>query len=108
MSKNSNDIRPELILVHKRDLGVNELLMDPLLNTLRNDEEPPPVPAKMGTKLSWEVNEKVCVVIHRAWNVNVVSTNNVSVIQFCNVCNLKRQIYGYTQDFKYSDNQGHI
>ncbi|XP_072040803.1 phosphatidylinositol 4,5-bisphosphate 3-kinase catalytic subunit beta isoform-like isoform X2 [Amphiura filiformis] len=76
MLRNSNDHRPELILVHQRDLGVSELLMDPLLNTSRTEEEPPPVPAKMSPKLSWEVNDKVRVKIHCAWNVNVVSTSN--------------------------------
>ena len=78
--RNNNDLRPELILVHKRDLNINDLLMDPLLNTMaRDDEEPPPVPAKMGTRLSWEIVEKVRFTIHRAWNVNVVNTGNVSI-----------------------------
>ena len=80
MMRNNNDLRPELILVHKRDLNINDLLMDPLLNTMaRDDEEPPPVPAKMGTRLSWEIVEKVRFTIHRAWNVNVVNTGNVSI-----------------------------
>ena len=78
MRKHS-DHRPELTLVHRGDLHVNELLMDPLLNTLsKAEEDPPPVPPKMGMELSWEFQKRISVTFHKAWNVNVVNTGNVS------------------------------
>ncbi len=82
MSQGSSDKnRPEVVVVHKETMHVDELIRDPLLKRKR-DVRPPPTPVKVSPHAthSWDVHDKVRVTIGRAFNVNVDSSSNVSIL----------------------------
>ncbi|XP_071805229.1 phosphatidylinositol 4,5-bisphosphate 3-kinase catalytic subunit beta isoform-like [Asterias amurensis] len=77
----SKDIRPELLLLQKSEMKVEEMFIDPMLNALlQKEEESPVIPAKKGKTLSWDIHkEKIRVTFHGAFNVNFVEKAGLRV-----------------------------
>lgn len=74
------DQKPELILVHKSELKIDDRFQDPMFNVLsQKEEEAPPLPSKMGRYVSWDIDGKVRVTFRHAKNVNVVERSGVKV-----------------------------
>ncbi|XP_072175298.1 phosphatidylinositol 4,5-bisphosphate 3-kinase catalytic subunit beta isoform-like [Diadema setosum] len=72
--------KPELILIHKSELKVDERCQDPMFNVLsQKEEEAPPLPSKQSRYVSWDIDEKVSVTFHSAKSVNVIERSGVKV-----------------------------
>ncbi|XP_030842482.1 phosphatidylinositol 4,5-bisphosphate 3-kinase catalytic subunit beta isoform [Strongylocentrotus purpuratus] len=70
--------KPELILIHKSELKVEDRFKDPMFNVLaQKEEQAPPLPSKAGRYVSWDIEEKVRVTFHLAKNVNVIEKSGV-------------------------------
>nr|BAQ19553.1 phosphatidylinositol 4,5-bisphosphate 3-kinase catalytic subunit beta isoform [Patiria pectinifera] len=69
----STDSRPELLLLKKFDMKVDELFVNPMLTALlQKEDESPSIPPKKGKTLSWDIQERFKVTFHGALNVNIV------------------------------------
>ncbi|KAJ8021905.1 Phosphatidylinositol 4,5-bisphosphate 3-kinase catalytic subunit beta isoform [Holothuria leucospilota] len=70
-------MEPELILMLKKDVKVEERFIDPMVNVLTQGIGAPPLPSRRGKEISWDIDEEVRLKLIKAHNVNVLAKTSL-------------------------------